>query len=146
MASSEASFRQPWQLLGIPRGEPTAFLTPGRAEQITSRRGTHLFQPTRSINVISPVLPTYAREDVAFVRGEGAYLFDENGDRYLDFAAGIAVNALGHSHPALVAALSEQATKLWHTSNLYRVPGQERLAKRLVDASFADTVFFTNSG
>jgi acetylornithine/N-succinyldiaminopimelate aminotransferase len=92
------------------------------------------------------VLPTYSREDVAFVRGEGAYLFDDSGHRYLDFAAGIAVNALGHAHPKLVAALSDQAAKLWHTSNLYRVPGQERLARRLVDASFADTVFFTNSG
>lgn len=96
--------------------------------------------------MISPVLPTYSRENVGFVRGEGAYLFDENGERYLDFAAGIAVNALGHAHPKLVAALTEQAAKLWHTSNLYRVPEQERLAKRLVDASFADTVFFTNSG
>jgi len=96
--------------------------------------------------VISPVLPTYAREDLAFVRGDGPYLFDEKGERYLDFAAGIAVNALGHAHPKLVAALTEQAAKLWHTSNLYRLPGQERLAKRLVDATFADTVFFTNSG
>jgi len=96
--------------------------------------------------VITPVLPTYAREDVEFVRGEGVWLFDEKGHRYLDFAAGIAVNALGHAHPKLVAALTEQASRLWHTSNLYRVPGQERLAKRLVEASFADTVFFTNSG
>ena len=96
--------------------------------------------------MISPVLPTYAREDVAFMRGEGAYLFDEKGDRYLDFAAGIAVNALGHAHPRLVAALTDQAARLWHTSNLYRVPEQERLAKRLIDACFADTVFFTNSG
>jgi acetylornithine/N-succinyldiaminopimelate aminotransferase len=96
--------------------------------------------------VILPVLPTYAREDVAFVRGEGAYLFDEDGERYLDFAAGIAVNALGHAHPGLVAALTDQASKLWHTSNLYRVPGQERLARRLVENTFADTVFFGNSG
>ena len=96
--------------------------------------------------MISPVLPTYVREDVAFVRGKGPYLFDEKDDRYLDFAGGIAVNALGHAHPKLVAALSEQAAKLWHTSNLYRVPEQERLAKRLVEATFADTVFFTNSG
>jgi acetylornithine/N-succinyldiaminopimelate aminotransferase len=96
--------------------------------------------------VISSVLPTYAREDVAFVRGEGAYLFDEEGERYLDFAAGIAVNALGHAHPKLVAALTDQASKLWHTSNLYRAPGQERLAKRLTENTFADTVFFGNSG
>ena len=92
------------------------------------------------------VLPTYSRADVAFVRGEGPYLFAEDGARYLDFGAGIAVNSLGHAHPKLVAALTEQAGKLWHTSNLYRVPGQEALARLLVDNSFADTVFFTNSG
>ena len=92
------------------------------------------------------LLPTYNRADVAFVRGEGPYLFAEDGQRYLDFGAGIAVNALGHAHPHLVETLREQAGKLWHTSNLYRVPGQERLAKRLVEATFADTVFFTNSG
>jgi len=96
--------------------------------------------------MISPLLPTYARADLAFERGEGPYLFDEKGERYLDFAAGIAVNALGHAHPHLVKALTEQAGKVWHTANTYRIPGQERLAKRLVDASFADTVFFTNSG
>ena len=92
------------------------------------------------------LLPTYARADVAFVRGEGAYLFDEAGKSYLDFGAGVAVNALGHAHPHLVAALTEQAGRLWHTSNLYRVPGQERLSRRLIEATFADTVFFTNSG
>ncbi len=92
------------------------------------------------------VLPTYNRADVAFDRGEGCYLYAEDGKRYLDFAAGIAVNALGHAHPHLVKALGEQAAKLWHTSNLYRVPGQEKLAKRLVEATFADTVFFANSG
>jgi acetylornithine/N-succinyldiaminopimelate aminotransferase len=96
--------------------------------------------------VIAPVLPTYNRADVAFVRGEGPYLFDEKGRRYLDFGAGIAVNALGHAHPHLVATLREQAGKLWHTSNLYRVPGQESLARRLVELTFADSVFFTNSG
>jgi acetylornithine/N-succinyldiaminopimelate aminotransferase len=96
--------------------------------------------------VIPPLLPTYNRADIAFDRGEGPYLFDEKGDRYLDFGSGIAVSALGHAHPYLVAALREQAGKLWHTSNLYRVPGQERLAKRLIEASFADTVFFANSG
>lgn len=95
---------------------------------------------------MTAVLPTYARADVAFERGEGAYLYTTEGERYLDFAAGIAVNALGHAHPHLVAALSEQAGKLWHTSNLFRVPGQERLAERLCAATFADTVFFTNSG
>ncbi|MGZ6022646.1 MAG: acetylornithine transaminase [Rhizomicrobium sp.] len=92
------------------------------------------------------VLPTYNRADVAFVRGEGPYLFAEDGKRYLDFGAGIAVNAFGHANPKLVAALTEQANRLWHTSNLYRVPGQETLSKKLVDNTFADTVFFTNSG
>ena len=92
------------------------------------------------------LLPTYARADVAFERGAGAYIFDEDGHRYLDFGAGVAVNALGHAHPHLVAALTEQAGKLWHTSNLYRVPGQEKLARRLTESTFADTVFFTNSG
>ena len=92
------------------------------------------------------LLPTYNRADLAFVRGEGPYLFAEDGQRYLDFGAGIAVNALGHAHPHLVEALRDQAGKLWHTSNLYRVPGQESLARRLVEATFADTVFFTNSG
>jgi acetylornithine/N-succinyldiaminopimelate aminotransferase len=96
--------------------------------------------------LISPVLPTYNRADIAFERGEGPYLFDEKGERYLDFGSGIAVSALGHAHPHLVAALREQAGKLWHTSNLYRVPGQERLARRLIEATFADTVFFANSG
>ena len=92
------------------------------------------------------LLPTYNRADVAFDRGEGPYLFAEDGKRYLDFGSGIAVNAFGHAHPRLVAALTEQAGKLWHTSNLYRVPGQEKLAKRLIEVTFADTAFFTNSG
>jgi len=96
--------------------------------------------------VFPSLLPTYSRADIAFVRGEGPYIFAEDGQRYLDFGAGIAVNSLGHAHPTLVAALTEQAGKLWHTSNLYRIPGQEGLAQRLVDATFADTVFFTNSG
>jgi len=96
--------------------------------------------------VFPSLLPTYNRADVAFVRGEGPYLFAEDGKRYLDFGAGIAVNAFGHANPRLVAALTEQAGKLWHTSNLYRVPGQEALSKRLVENSFADTAFFTNSG
>ena len=94
----------------------------------------------------SHILPTYARVDLAFERGEGAWLIATNGDRYLDFASGIAVNALGHAHPRLVGALTEQAQKLWHVSNLYRIPEAERLADRLCEASFADKVFFTNSG
>jgi len=92
------------------------------------------------------VMSTYARQNIAFERGEGAWLVSTTGDRYLDFASGVAVNALGHAHPKLVAALTEQASKLWHCSNLYRVPGQERLAERLCEVTFADKVFFTNSG
>ncbi len=95
---------------------------------------------------ISPVYPTYNRYDIAPVRGEGAWVETEDGRRFLDFGAGIAVNCLGHAHPALVKALTAQAGKLWHTSNLYRSPGQEKLAGRLIANSFADTVFFTNSG
>jgi acetylornithine/N-succinyldiaminopimelate aminotransferase len=96
--------------------------------------------------MIPPLMPTYNRSKLAFDRGEGCWLIAEDGARYLDFAAGIGVNALGHAHPGLVAALSEQAGRVWHTSNLYRIPQQERLGARLVDATFADTVFFTNSG
>lgn len=92
------------------------------------------------------LLPTYARADLAFERGEGARLFTETGESYLDFASGIAVTGLGHAHPHLVAALTEQAQRVWHTSNVFRVPGQERLADRLVTATFADRVFFANSG
>ncbi|MFN3889450.1 MAG: aspartate aminotransferase family protein [Beijerinckiaceae bacterium] len=94
----------------------------------------------------SPLLPTYARADVAFVRGEGAWLEATDGARYLDFGAGIAVCALGHSHPKLVEALTRQGEKLWHVSNLFRIPEAEALGQRLVDATFADYVFFTNSG
>ena len=96
--------------------------------------------------MIPAVMPTYARVDVAFEKGEGAYLYDQDGRRYLDFGAGIAVVSLGHCHPHIVEALREQADKIWHTSNLYRILGQERLAQRLVDHSFADSVFFCNSG
>ena len=92
------------------------------------------------------VMATYARQDLVFERGEGSWLVATNGDRYLDFASGVAVNALGHAHPKLIAALSAQAEKLWHTSNLYRVAGQEKLAERLVAATFAEQVFFCNSG
>lgn len=96
--------------------------------------------------MIPAVLPVYSRVDLEFERGEGAYLFTTDGRRYLDFASGIAVTALGHNHPRLVEALIEQGRKLWHTSNVFRIPGQERLAQRLIGASFADTAFFTNSG
>tara|TARA_R100000935_G_scaffold9819_3_gene19757 strand:+ start:5783 stop:6967 length:1185 start_codon:yes stop_codon:yes gene_type:complete len=92
------------------------------------------------------VLPTYSRAPLSFVKGEGSWLIEQDGRRFLDLGAGIAVNALGHAHPALVAALTEQAGKIWHTSNLYEIPQQQELADRLVALSFADTVFFTNSG
>ncbi len=91
-------------------------------------------------------MPTYMRVDLAFERGEGAYLYTGDGRRYLDFGAGIAVAALGHCHPHMVAALGEQAASLWHCSNMYRIAGGERLARRLVEECFADSVFFTNSG
>jgi len=96
--------------------------------------------------VIAPIPPVYTRPDLVFERGEGAWLVAEDGKRYLDFTAGVAVNALGHAHPRLVAALTEQAGKVWHISNLFRIKGGERLAQRLIEATFADTVFFTNSG
>ncbi|PJI44483.1 MAG: acetylornithine transaminase [Ferrovibrio sp.] len=91
-------------------------------------------------------MSTYARQDLAFERGEGSYLFTADGRRYLDFGSGIAVTALGHAHPHLVKAIQEQAAKLWHTSNLFRIPEQEKLAERLVANSFADKAFFCNSG
>lgn len=95
---------------------------------------------------MSAVLPTYNRANISFTRGEGAYLFSDKEEKYLDFGAGVAVNVLGHCHPHLVEALNGQAQTLWHTSNLYHIEGQERLAERLCAATFADQVFFTNSG
>ncbi len=92
------------------------------------------------------VMPTYARTDFAFERGEGVRLITTDGEEYLDFGSGIAVNSLGHCHPRLVARLQDQAEKVWHTSNLYRIPTQERLADKLAGATFADLVFFCNSG
>ncbi|WP_438750433.1 aspartate aminotransferase family protein [Pararhizobium sp. O133] len=94
----------------------------------------------------TPLYDTYARAPLRFERGEGVWLIAEDGTRYLDFAAGVAVNSLGHAHPHLVSALKEQAEKVWHLSNLYEVPGQESLGRRLTDATFADKAFFTNSG
>lgn len=99
-----------------------------------------------AVAATSHILPTYARVDLAFERGEGAWLTATNGERYLDFTSGIAVNGLGHAHPHLVEVLTEQAKKLWHVSNLYRIPEGEQLADRLCAATFADVVFFTNSG
>ncbi|CAA9516734.1 MAG: Acetylornithine aminotransferase [uncultured Sphingomonas sp.] len=95
---------------------------------------------------ITPLMPVYPRSDVRPVKGEGAYLIGEHGERYLDFASGIAVNLLGHSHPHLIGAIQKQAETLMHVSNLYGSPQGERLAKRLTELTFADTVFFTNSG
>jgi acetylornithine/N-succinyldiaminopimelate aminotransferase len=94
----------------------------------------------------SHLLPTYARVDLAFERGEGAWLIATSGERYLDFTSGVAVNALGHAHPHLVEAITKQANRVWHVSNLYRIPESERVAERLCAASFADVVFFCNSG
>ena len=91
-------------------------------------------------------MPTYARVDLAFERGEGVWLTSTTGERYLDFTSGVAVNVLGHAHPRLVAALEQQAHKVWHVSNLYQIPEAERVAARLCEASFADVVFFCNSG
>ena len=96
--------------------------------------------------MISALMPNYNRADLAFERGEGAYLFDTAGRRFLDFGAGIATSSLGHGHPHLVAAIAEQAAKVIHVSNLYHIPQAERLAQRFVDATFADSVFFCNSG
>ena len=94
----------------------------------------------------SVLLPTYARAPIALERGEGAWAITADGTRYLDFGAGIAVNALGHAHPHLVEALTQQAQRIWHTSNLYTMPDGEKLARRLCEATFAERVFFTNSG
>ena len=94
----------------------------------------------------APLYDTYNRAPLRFERGEGVWLVTETGERYLDFAAGIAVNSLGHAHPHLVTALKTQAEKLWHISNLYQSPGQEELARRLIEVTFAEKVFFTNSG
>ncbi|MEP3345691.1 MAG: aspartate aminotransferase family protein [Litoreibacter sp.] len=96
--------------------------------------------------MIPAVLPTYSRAKMSFETGEGSWLIERDGTRYLDMGAGIAVTGLGHAHPALVKVLQDQASQLWHTSNLYQMPNQEALAQKLCDASFADTMFFTNSG
>src|SRR6185295_11471841 len=95
---------------------------------------------------ITPLMPVYPRSPVRPVRGEDCYLYGEQGEKYLDFAAGIAVNLLGHGHPVLTKAIQDQAATLIHVSNLYGSPQGEALAQRLVDLTFADTVFFTNSG
>jgi acetylornithine/N-succinyldiaminopimelate aminotransferase len=99
-----------------------------------------------SVEATSAIVPTYARANVAFERGEGCWLISTTGDRYLDFGAGIAVTSVGHAHPHMVETLTRQGSKVWHVSNLYQNPEGERFARRLVDATFADLVFFTNSG
>lgn len=96
--------------------------------------------------MIPSVLPTYSRAALHFVKGEGSWLIEEDGRRFLDLGSGIAVAALGHANPVIVQALTDQAQKLWHVSNLYEIPQQQALADKLVDLTFADTVFFTNSG
>jgi len=96
--------------------------------------------------MIPALLSNYAPADLSFEKGDGPYLYGNDGRRYLDFAAGIAVSALGHAHPNLVAAITDQASKVWHVSNIFRIPGQEELAQKLVDATFADAVYFCNSG
>ena len=96
--------------------------------------------------MIDSILPSYSRANLRFVKGEGVWLFTENGEKYLDMGAGIAVNCLGHANPHLTKVLTDQASQLWHTSNLYHIPNQEKLANNLVQSTFADTVFFTNSG
>ena len=96
--------------------------------------------------MVTTVMPTYGRIDIAFDYGKGSYLYTTEGEKYLDFATGIATNSLGHAHPHLVKKLQDQAGKLWHVSNLYNIPEQQRFADRLVENSFADTVFFCNSG
>lgn len=96
--------------------------------------------------MIDTILPTYTRAPLTFVKGEGSWLIEADGRRFLDLGAGIAVNTLGHAHPGLTKALTDQAQQVWHLSNLYHIPAQQTLADRLVDLTFADTVFFTNSG
>jgi acetylornithine/N-succinyldiaminopimelate aminotransferase len=118
---------------------------PGEAAHFISGIRQGCPDPTRRA-VTSHLLPVFNRIDLEFERGEGCWLVATSGERYLDFGTGIAVNSLGHSHPHLVEKLTEQVGKLWHTSNLYKMPEGERLATRLCEASFADTVFFTNSG
>jgi acetylornithine/N-succinyldiaminopimelate aminotransferase len=121
----------------VPPGEAAYFIL---AAPIDSARRA------RAHTVTPHLLPTYARVNLAFERGEGVWLVATDGERYLDFTSGVAVNALGHAHPRMIAALTAQVQKLWHVSNLYQVPEAERVAQRLCDASFADVVFFCNSG
>jgi acetylornithine/N-succinyldiaminopimelate aminotransferase len=134
----------------VPPGEAAHFFSARvwsrKAATIQARPYANKRRSTKDVAVSSHLLPTYARVDLAFERGEGAWLVTAEGERYLDFTAGVAVNGLGHAHPQLVEALTEQARKVWHVSNLFRIPDGETLADRLCAISFADTVFFQNSG
>jgi acetylornithine/N-succinyldiaminopimelate aminotransferase len=116
------------------------------ADALSHCRSRQLNQVAMTNTSAAHLMPVFARADLSFEKGEGAWLTATNGQRYLDFTSGVAVNALGHAHPHLVAALQEQATRLWHMSNLFGSPDGERLATRLCEASFADKVFFANSG
>jgi acetylornithine/N-succinyldiaminopimelate aminotransferase len=124
----------------------TSSATTSSAETSSAETSSAKISSGKTSSATSHLLPVFARVDLGFERGEGAWLIATNGDRYLDFTSGVAVNALGHAHPHLVAALQEQATKLWHMSNLFGSPDGERLAARLCEQSFADFVFFCNSG
>lgn len=117
-----------------------------RLSQMSAVSRPALFTLLWGFAMVAAVLPTYARQPVSFARGEGVRLYDEAGNAYLDFGSGVAVNSLGHCHPHLVEALKQQAETVWHTSNIFQMPGQEKLAKRLIEHTFADTVFFCNSG
>jgi acetylornithine/N-succinyldiaminopimelate aminotransferase len=118
----------------------------GNKIEFRIRLASTVNQVAMSKNTTSHLLPVFARVDLAFERGEGVWLTGTDGERYLDFTSGVAVNALGHAHPHLVTALQEQASKLWHMSNLFKSPDGEKLAARLCEESFADFVFFGNSG
>src|SRR5260370_29630287 len=118
----------------------------GAADKVRRRRRFSAIHRTGEFAVIPAIMPTYGRWDVAVERGEGCYLYATDGRKFLDFTSGIAVTSLGHCHPHLIAAVTAQAQKLWHVSNLFQIPGQQRLAEPLVANSFGDSVFFHNSG
>src|SRR5208282_3420368 len=140
ITGSRRRLTQPRTLANLP-----GFPAPARE---WSRAGDSFWAATTEgyTPMITALMPNYARADLAFERGEGAWLWTVDGRRFLDFGSGIATASLGHGHPHLVQAIAEQAAKVMHTSNLYRIPQAERLAQRLVDATFADSVFFCNSG
>jgi acetylornithine/N-succinyldiaminopimelate aminotransferase len=128
----------------VPPVEAARFIS--AAPLVAAQQRVQIDRDILTVTSPSHLLPTYARVDLAFERGEGAWLIATNGERYLDFTSGVAVNALGHAHPRLVAALEQQAHKVWHVSNLYQIPEAERVAARLCEQSFAEVVFFCNSG